>query len=247
MKNLRYILLLLLFQGLGGLFGQAQTSINGFISNWDHGEAVIGYYDVFSIEMYPLGTINNDGSFSFSLEKDPIGRLVKKENGAQEFPEGWKMKYNTLENYFTGAGNVMEITNPQTLIFMLPDLYFQVTKNKSVSGVLLPVSSKGVADYLATWGEGNLKPKDYYLSWIFTNDTATVNGRFSISSFTGNEDEEIEITTFTDLKFEQGWNLLKTEFSEIFTTANGKAHPLKVHLTIIDPVPRDAQWFVILD
>ncbi len=244
MRKRTYIILLLF---LSIFLARAQNTLEGSIANWTGGEAIIGYYDIFNTSLIPLGEVSNRGNFLLELEPDPISRIMEKEAAARDYPEEWKIKYHTLENYFAGENSYIKITNNQTLIAVLPEFHLTGNEENQDKGALLAVSSPAVADFLLTWGETSIEPADYFLNWVFTNDAATVRGKFTLSSFTGDEDEMVEITTIVDLKFQKGWNIIKTEFSEIITSGNGKINPVKVLLTRIDFVPRDAQWFAIID
>ena len=242
MKKRIYILLLLV---LSVLLGRAQNKFEGTIANWTGEEAVIGYYDIFNINLIPLGEVDSLGNFLMELEPDPINRIMEKEAAAKDYPEEWKVKYHTLENYFGGEYGSIKITNTQTLIAVLPEFHLTGKEENLEKGVLLSVSSPAVADFLLTWGEAALEPGDYYLNWIFTNDEAEVNGHFTLSSLTGHEDEVVEITTTLNLKFHKGWNILKTEFTEIHISENGNINPTQVLISHIESIPEDVHWIVL--
>jgi len=122
MQKRTYILVFLV---LSGLMARAQNSYEGSIVNWTGGGAIIGYYDIFNSHMIPLGETDSLGNFMLQLEPDPISRIMEKEAAARDYPEEWKMKYNTLENYFGGEHSKIKITNAQTLIAVLPEFHLK--------------------------------------------------------------------------------------------------------------------------
>lgn len=238
---------ILVFLVLSGLLARAQNSLEGSIVNWTGGEAIIGYYDIFNANLIPLGEVSAPGDFLLELEPDPISRIMEKETAAKDFPEEWKIKYNTLENYFGGEHSYIKITNDQTLIAVLPEFHITGKEENYDKGALLSVRSPAVAHYLVTWGGAPLDPGDYYLNWIFTNDEAQVSGHFTLSSLTGHGEEVVEITTTLNLKFQKGWNIIKTEFSDIFISENGNSNPTRVLITRIEAVPEEVQWVAVLN
>ncbi|MEP6261442.1 MAG: hypothetical protein ABJ092_07685 [Gillisia sp.] len=244
MQKRTYILVFLV---LSSLLARAQETFEGTLANWTGDEAIIGYYDIFNSHLIPLGEIDTLGNFLLQLEQDPISRIMEKEAAAKDYPEEWKIKYHTLENYFGGEHSHLKITNDQTLIAVLPEFHLTGKDDNLDKGVLLSVSSPAVADFLITWEEAALQRGDYYLNWIFTNDEAEVSGYFTLSSLTGHEDEVVEITTTLDLKFHKGWNILKTEFTEIYVSENGNINPTKVLISHIETLPGDVKWLALRD
>src|SRR5690606_39089579 len=111
----------LVFLVLSSLLARAQETFEGTLANWTGDEAIIGYYDIFNSHLIPLGEIDTLGNFLLELEQDPISRIMEKEAAAKDYPEEWKIKYHTLENYFGGEHSHLKITNDQTLIAVLPE------------------------------------------------------------------------------------------------------------------------------
>ena len=108
------------------------------------------------------------------------------------------------------------------------------------------VSSPEIAWWLQSYGHKGISP-GYYLRWIYLEAPASVTGECKVPTYTGNDEEMYEDTTLFDVQLEKGWNVVKYEIAEIFTSQSGKTYPSKTLVSKLQAVPDDLQWQAIGD
>ncbi len=224
----------------------AQTSLLGNVINWTHGEAVIAHFGMFNGEMTEMGTISPDGTLNIPLDPDyftSIKKIAEKE--AAEAPEGWSMSYRTIASTFSCMFEEnITTSNGEAIVSGLPELLITDKSGQTEYGYLYAVSSPEVAWWLKTYGEKGISP-GYYLSWIYIESQAAAIGECKIPTYTGNGEEMYEDTLLFDVKLEKGWNVVKYEITEIFTSQTGKTYPSKTLVSRLPEVPDDLQWHAI--
>lgn len=245
--NNRYLKLLSL--GFGFLLSYAipaQNSIQGKVNNWTNGESIIAYFGMFNGEMIQLGSINTGGDFRIPLDPDYFNTFKKTaEKEADEAPPGWTMSYNTITTTFSCMFEESIATqNGDAILTGLPELIITDKTGQTEHGILYAVSSPDVARWLRSYGEESISP-GYYLRWIFSEGPATAAGKCIVPTYTGNGDEMYNDTTVIEVEMEKGWNLMKYEIAEIFTSQTGKTYTSKTKLSRLATLPDDVQWVAI--
>ena len=224
----------------------AQNSIQGKVNNWTNGESIIAYFGMFNGEMTRLGSINAGGDFQIPLDPDYFNTFKKiAEKEAADAPPGWSMSYKTVATtFFCTYDETVTTQNGDAIITGLPELILTDQNGQKEQGILYAVSSPEVASWLRSYGAENISP-GYYLSWIFIESPAAASGECAVPTYTGNGDEMYEDTTVMDLKLEKGWNLLKYEIAETFTSATGKTYASKTRVSRLEALPEDVQWVAV--
>ncbi len=226
----------------------AQTSVLGNVNNWSQGEAVLVNYGMFNKKMVEIGTINSDGTLNIPLDPDYLNTIKKiAEIEVAKAPEGWSMNYNTVANAFTCMlKENISINNGDAIVIGLPELLISDKSGQKEYGYLYAVSAPEVAWWLHSYGQKGISP-GYYLRWIYVESPASVSGECKVPTYTGNDDEMYEDLTLFDVKLEKGWNVVKYEIAEIFTSQTGKTYPSKTMVRKLEIVPSDLQWQAIRD
>lgn len=224
----------------------AQTSVQGIVNNWTQEEAVVAYSGMFNGEMTTMGTISPDGTLKIPLDPDyftSIKKLAEKE--AAEAPEGWSMSYRTIASTFSCMYEEnITTSNGEAIVTGLPELLITDKSGQTEYGYLYAVSSPTVAWWLKSYGEKEISP-GYYLRWIYIESPASATGECKIPNYTGNGEEMYEDTMLFDVQLEKGWNVVKYEIAEIFTSQTGKTYPSKTLVSRLPEVPDDLQWHAL--
>lgn len=246
MKNTYLKMMALVFCFLLPFFLTAQNSIQGKVKNWTHGESIIAYFGMFNGEMTQLGSIKAGGDFQIPLDPDYLNTFRKiAEKEAAEAPPGWTMSYKTMSTtFFCNYDESITTQNGDAIITGLPELILTDKTGQAEQAILYAVNSPEVAVWLRSYGDESISP-GYYLSWIFSEGPALASGECKVPFYTGNDDEMNHDTTILEVKLEKGWNILKYDIVEIFTSKTGKTYPSKTLVSRLEALPDDVQWVAI--
>jgi len=224
----------------------AQNSVRGKVNNWTRGESTIAYFGMFNDEMTSLGSLTSAGEFEIPLDPDYLNSFKKiAEKEAAGAPPGWTRSYKTIATtFFCSSDETVTTQNGDAIITGLPELILTYKSGQKEKAILYAVSSPQVAGWLRSYGEESISP-GYYLSWIFSEAPGSARGECVIPTYTGNGDEMYNDTTVMELDLEQGWNLLKYEIAETFTSASGKTYASKTRVSRLEALPDDVQWVAL--
>ena len=223
----------------------AQNSITGTIANWTHGEVPLLYSDYISREKIIMGNIASDGNMTIPLDDNFLSNFkIAAEKAKEKAPQGWEMKFNTIESTFGSGDEGISYENAASVLIGLPDLEASSEGGTAQFGYIYCTSNPELANWLYNYGQGDIA-KGYYLRWFFAEATASVKGSISIPVYTGNDDENYTDTTFYDLEIQKGWNMIKYNITETFTTQTGKTVLTKMEVTKIDEIPADVMWLLL--
>jgi hypothetical protein len=249
MKTLTKSTLLLLII-LFAFSANAQLNISGDIQNWPNGEAIVVSSDMISGDMEIWGKVSSAGEVSIDLEYDFLTLLKEKALQAQKnAPQGWTLNFKTVESSFGCQTSDMEGSKPfeyksaEATISGLPELIVGNNDKSEPYGVLYFSNNEVIANWLHSYGQEKAST-GYYLSWMFVEKEASVKGSCVVPTMTMSGQEYNDIT-ITDLQFEEGWNMVKYEFSEVFTASDGMIYPSKTTVSLVKFIPEDLQWIVL--
>jgi hypothetical protein len=225
---------------------QAQEAITGTISNYTMGEGVLSSYDMVSMGKIDIGKIDHEGNFNLPLDADYLTTLKEQaEKAKANAPKGWQIKFKTVATTFECFGGELEYQNGEALIAGIPDP--EVTaKDGTEQGILFAVSQPEMAQWLYSYGQKN-SVKGYYLQWFYVEETASVNGECIVQRYTGNDEENYNDVTITNLELKKGWNIIKFTIAEVFTDKNGHVTPSKMEVSNISELPDDIQWVKVMN
>ncbi|QED38620.1 hypothetical protein FK178_13250 [Antarcticibacterium arcticum] len=219
MKHQYLKILLLTFGIIPGGNITAQSSLQGNLRDWNNGDAVIAYFGMFNGEMTEIGSIKPDGTLHIPLDPDyaaSFKKMAEKESAGAA--EGWTMSYNTVSSVFPCMFEEnIAFTNGDEIVTGLPEFLITDRSGETEHGYLYAVSSPEVAAWLDSYGETPVT-KGYYLKWIYTDGPASATGECKMPTYTGNGEEMYDDTIIYDVQLEKGWNVLKYEIAEIFTS-----------------------------
>ncbi len=223
----------------------AQNSIQGDIANWSNGEVPLIFNDYISKEKITMGNIATDGKMTIPLDENFLTKMKEAAIQAKEkAPQGWEMKFNTVESSFNCSDEGIVYENAEVILSGLPDLEVLSEDGTTSYGYLYCTNSLQLSSWLQLYGMVSVA-KGYYLKWFFVEDAASVKGSCNIPTYTGNDDENYMNTTIYDVKLQKGWNIIKYEITETFTSKDGKIAPAKTQITRIDKIPDDVQWLLL--
>lgn len=246
MKILHYLLSGLLFSWLICFPASAQNSLEGNVKNWSNGDGYIAFYDMLSGEMSRLGTINSQGNILIPLDADYLNTVnLMAKKAAEKASKGWEIQNKTVSSTFSCLENDMiAMDNGETLLAGLPELSLTDKNGQADFGILYAVSTPEIAHWLFSYGDDNIS-EGYYLKWIFTEKPAGVNGDCTIPTYTGNGEEMYDDTIQINLKLNKGWNIIKYDIVETYTSQNGKIYPSRTEVTKLEKLPENLLWEVI--
>jgi len=246
MKNLHYLLSAILFSWLICYSASAQNSLEGTVKNWSNGDGLITFYDMLSGKKSQLGTINSQGNILITLDVDYINTVnLMAKKAAEKAPKDWEIQHNTVSSTFSCIGeDKITIDFGETLLAGLPELSLTDKGGQADFGILYAVSTPEIAQWLFSYGEDNVS-KGYYLKWVFTEKPASINGICTNPTYTGNEEEMYDDILKMNLKLHKGWNIIKYDIVETFTSQNGKVYPSKTEVTKLEKLPENLLWQVI--
>ncbi|MDW5290224.1 hypothetical protein [Formosa sp. PL04] len=245
MKTLKNSIVVLFMSAFMSLGCMAQNAIQGNIENWSNGEVPLIFNDYISKAKINMGSISSNGEMIIPLDDDYLSNLKDAALKAKETaPEGWKMKFNTVESVF-GCGDEGIIYENASIIFTgLPDLEALNDDESTSYGYIYCTNNTELSTWLFNYGQGNIA-KGYYLRWFYAEDNASVKGTCDMPTYTGNADENYVDTTVYNLEIKKGWNIIKYAITETFISQEGKISPSKTEITTIDEVPIDALWLLL--
>lgn len=245
MKTLKNSILTTTLFFLISLTFYAQNAITGGITNWTHGEVPLLFSDYISREKIIMGNIASNGHMTIPLDDNFLSNFkIAAEKAKENARKGWEMKFNTVESTFGSGEEGIIYENAASVLIGLPDLEATSEDGTAQFGYIYCTNNPELANWLYNYGQGDIA-KGYYLRWFFAEDTATVKGAFSIPVYTGNDDENYTDTTFYDIELQKGWNIIKYNITEIFTTQTGKTVLSKMEVTSIYEMPEDVMWLVL--
>ncbi|MEE4178627.1 MAG: hypothetical protein V2I46_14070 [Bacteroides sp.] len=223
----------------------SQQVLQGSLTMWDKGEAKIAFYDMITGDMTELGQVDEAGKLEIVLSENyPAEVRAMAEEAQKNAPEGWKIRKNTVTSAFSCGSDELTVSNGEAEVMGLPELGLANSYGDPVYGVLMPASNRQVADWLYSYGEKDPNP-GYYVRWYYVEETASVKGKCVVDYYTGHEEEFFTEEIVMDLDLTEGWNIIKTEISRVFTDQSGKIHPATFVHTRITELPADLQWFAM--
>ncbi|MFH4965938.1 hypothetical protein V8G69_13130 [Gaetbulibacter sp. M235] len=245
MKNLKNSITIMTLFFLISLAFNAQNSITGSISNWTNGEVPLLFSDYISREKITMGNIASDGNMTIPLDEIFLSNLkTAAEKAKEKAPQGWEMKFNTIESTFGSGEEGISYENAASVLIGLPDLEAGSEDGTAQFGYVYCTSNPELANWLYNYGQGDIAI-GYYLRWFFAEDTASVKGSVSIPVYTGRDDENYTDTTFYDIELQKGWNMIKYNVTKTYTTQTGKTVLAKMEVSKIDEIPLDVLWLVL--
>lgn len=245
------------------------STISGTIANYDCDECTITENSFFTGAKTTIGTIDKNGNFTIPLDPDYFNTGKKKmDEELKNMPKGGEIRYKRVNTIFEcgdesfGVKNTTEIINDsisiirypsvgennqatfkngETIISKLPILYLTDGQGNSKS-ILLAASTQELAQWMYH-GYGDVT-QGYYLEWIFVENNATVKGEciFQMGTYNG---EEFTKTTVTDVELQKGWNIIKHEITEVYTSSKGQTQASMTTISTISEVPNDLKWVAI--
>lgn len=245
MNNLKIHITLMALFHLISLTFYAQNKIQGDIENWSKGKASLLFSDDISREKVVMGNISSDGRITIPLDEDYLSNLkIASEKAKEKAPQGWEMKFKSLESTFRCKEEGIIYKNSTMVISALPDLEVVRNVGQSPLGRLYCTNEPK----LATWLSNNEKEnaiKGFYLKWFFIENKASVTGSCNTLTYTGNDNENYKNTIVYDLELQKGWNIIKYSITETFRSQKGKIMSSKIEIKKIDKIPDDAQWLLL--
>jgi len=223
----------------------AQNSIQGDLANWSNGEVPLIFNDYMSKEKIMMGNITSTGKMTIPLDDNYLSnQKIAAEKVKENAPQGWEMKYNTVQSSFGCDMEGVVYENATSIFSGLPDLEAVSNDGATTYGYLYCTNNPALSTWLYNYGQGNIA-KGYYLRWFFAEDNASAKGSCSMPTYTGNDDENYMDMIVYDLELQKGWNIIKYAITETFTSQTGKIAPSKTEITKINEVPADAQWLLL--
>ena len=253
-----------------GLVSYGQNSIKGNVENWSKEEATVTENNFWTGDKKTLSTIDKAGNFIIPLDPDYFNTVKKRmEEEEKDIPRGGEIKYHRVNTVFEcssesfGNKNITEkvndslsvihyprynennkttFTNAETIVSKLPLLYL-TDKNGNSNSLLYAASNPELAKWSYWLHSGDVK-KGYCLEWIFVDNNATVKGACVIPTFSDGE-VDITNTNITDLELKKGWNIIKYDITEVFTSPEGDSQPVMTKITVISEMPKDVKWYAV--
>ncbi|MEA1787209.1 hypothetical protein U1E44_13995 [Arenibacter sp. GZD96] len=235
---------------LSSLYANSQLYVGGSINNWNKDEALLVSQDFMTGEMETWGKVDANGEAQLELAYDFMTLLQEKaEEAKKDAPEGWSLKFKTVADTFGSDSSSFpgEFTfeNGDAVVAGVPDLIVGNEEKKEKYGVLYLANSPEMAKWLYNYQMGS-GTQGYYIRYYFVEKDATAKGQVSIPTVS-HSGEEYDNITEVDLQLEEGWNMIKYEIAEVFTSSDGTVYPSKTVLTRERFLPEGLQWLVLDD
>tara|TARA_R110002072_G_scaffold260722_14_gene419327 strand:- start:6021 stop:6779 length:759 start_codon:yes stop_codon:yes gene_type:complete len=207
--------------------------------------------DFMTGEITQWGTIDANGTASFSLDYDYMEKLLlEAEEQQKEAPEGWTLSFHTVASKHECSKysneNTIEIENPDARMFGLPPFFVGEEATQTNHGTMYIASNSDVANWLDSYQMDNAAV-GFYLEWVYVEKESSVKGECSVLTMTGHEDEEVVISTVYDLNFEEGWNIMHYSIDEVFNSASGRVFLTKMTISTSKFLPEETQVFILND
>lgn len=248
MKTLnKIIFIIILFFALSGI---AQSPVTGTIANWSGAEAVIASEDFLTGDLINWGTVTAQGDASLLLDDDFLSLLKEQaEKAKKNAPKGWTLKFKTVASTFSSGSDYFPgefvYENGEAMVSGVPELMVGREAGQEKLGVLYMADSQEMAKWLYEYRVGNVTP-GYYVNHYYVEKDATVKGQVLMPSAT-QEGEEYDHITLIDMQLEQGWNAIKYEIAEVFTSQAGNTYPSKTIISRENALPADLQWILLAE
>lgn len=228
----------------------AQLYVEGSILNWNYNDALLVSEDFMTGKMDTWGTVSPNGEVQLVLEYDFMTILKEKAEAAKkDAPQGWSLSFKTVADTFGSNSSYFSgdfvYENGNAIVAGVPDLIVGSEAKKEKYGMLYMANSPEMAKWLYNYQMGSINP-GYYIQYFFVEKDAAVKGQVSILTGT-NSGEEFDNVKQIDLKLEEGWNIIKHEIAEVFTSNDGSTYPSKTIISREKLLPEDLQWIVLAD
>lgn len=231
---------------------QAQLSITiENLQNQQLPEANILSADFMTGDITKWGSIDANGNASFTLEYDYMEQiLAEAEKQQKDAPKGWTMSFHTVGSKHECSKysfeNTIEIENPDARMFGLPPFFVGEESTQTNHGTMYIASNSDVANWLDSYQMGNAAT-GFYLVWVYVEKESSVKGNCSMLTMTGHEDEEMNVSTYYNLNFEEGWNIVIYSIDEVFNSASGRVFLTKMTVSTSKFFPEETQIFLLND
>lgn len=108
-------------------------------------------------------------------------------------------------------------------------------------GSLHLASSPEVMAWNASYGQESAVEGSWY-QYVRVSQAATLEAECTMPMYTGEDSDNFEQVTHYAVQFQPEWNLMRNQITELHTAPSGKQHPKRIHVTVSESVPGDAQW-----
>jgi len=187
----------------------------GKVARWPGGTANIMIYG----HDAPVGRILDNGAVTFDLPVPPgTGQTI----------------VQTFDRCRTGS---LEVVNGETEV--APIMIYAEIDGDEIG--MVAADSAEMAAYQLSWGQTELVTGSF-LRWLHVADAASVTGKCVEEMVT--ESGPVDFVTELDLRFEPGWNLVRTAHREIMRHADGSAHVIHAVNDALPAMPADASWYL---
>jgi hypothetical protein len=187
----------------------------GKAADWCGGTANIMIYG----HDAPIGRIHQDGAVTFDLPTPPqTGQTVAE----------------TFDRCRTGS---LELVNGDADV--APIMIYAEIGGDEVG--MVAADSAEMAAYQLSWGQTELV-KGSFLRWLHVDGAASVTGKCveNLLTVSGPAD----LVNESELRFEPGWNLVRTTHVEIMPHADGSAHVIHAVDDALQALPTEATWYL---
>ncbi|MFZ0489781.1 MAG: hypothetical protein WAM00_06035 [Salegentibacter sp.] len=219
----------------------AQTTITGKIEAYPGEKA-----DVLGRIVYEkLGTIDQNGAFSINLDKEYFEKIRDTMKIASQ-NSGGSMRLPSLNDTFACATNSLKANNSDQIYLQLLNFDGLILANmeeKKMYGHLKAVSSNQFAQSHVFRYQNEAK-KGYMVDWYYFPEPASLVGTCSTQKITDNG-ENYQQESHINLNFKQGWNLVKYEVEDTYTSKNGKKYIKELSYTTLNNLPEDVKYLFV--
>jgi len=221
---------------------KAQNKVAGTLPAWDKGNAdiIMGMAELFSV-----GTVHGNGEFAIALTNDVLEKTKKSMEAYNSASSGGCLKLNTLKRVFRCyEEDVLTVTNGDqqavTLATMGAIGIANLDQNE-MHGNFMSANSRAFAEAFQSFGQKDAV-KGFYLNWYLLEAPASVKGTCNTTTYALNQKDSYEQISTYDLKFKDGWNLVKISLVETYTDADGKTYGSSWTYRTINDMPEETQF-----
>lgn len=201
---------------------------NGKIQKYDLGVAEIAAFPFGLDRPIILGAIKEDGYFQLNFTSLENLEIQNKSLWYSDIPETLLIECDQ---------NSLILSDPSAEALTVKNLF--IYQNKTIRGVVYGVTHEKLKDWIDELYYTSLTDGSF-LSFLYVNKPTSLTGKCVIEHDTS---PPIRESHFYNLVLTEGWNILKTSLSEIFTSREDFSIPRSQRIEAVKSIPSNIKWF----
>lgn len=194
-----------------------------------------------------IGAIDENGQLQMTLTAALADQISEARQKANDASENLKFRNRTVRNAFYCKSDAVEVSNGETemLPVSMQGMFFAgiMAEQKPIGMMRLASSEAFSRTYFAMRSEDVVKGS--FIAFYYLEDAARVKGVCKTKSTTLDGQGTFYYTHDYDIDLHEGWNMVMTEVTEVYTDQEGRVLPLKYRMKTVEAIPESHAFFLV--